>query len=80
MDYVRRAIWGILYADDACKVSRSPQGLAKMIEFIVEVYRAFALAALATKTDAKCMPPPRTLQTMVRVEAARQTYKQVQST
>ena len=29
MDYVRRAVWGMLYADDACIVSRSPQGLAK---------------------------------------------------
>ena len=24
MDYVRRAVWGVLYADDACIVSRSP--------------------------------------------------------
>ena len=32
MDYVRRAVWGMLYADDACIVSRSPQGLAKMME------------------------------------------------
>ncbi|CAM9628390.1 unnamed protein product [Ascophyllum nodosum] len=24
MDYVRRAVWGMLYADDACIVSRSP--------------------------------------------------------
>ena len=36
MDYVRRAVWGMLYADDACIVSRSPQGLAKMMEVIVE--------------------------------------------
>ena len=42
MDYVRRAVWGILYADDACIVSRSPKGLAKMVEVIVEVCRAFA--------------------------------------
>ena len=37
MDYVRRAVWGMLYADDTCIVSRSPQGLAKMMEVIVEV-------------------------------------------
>ena len=37
MDYVRRAVWGMLYADYACIVSQSPQGLAKMIEVIVEV-------------------------------------------
>ena len=35
MDYVRRAVWGMLYADDACVVSRSPQGLAKMMEVII---------------------------------------------
>ena len=28
MDYVRREVWGRLYADDACIVSRLPQGLA----------------------------------------------------
>ena len=42
MDYVHRAVWGMLYADDACIVSRSPQGLTKMIEVVVEVCRAFA--------------------------------------
>ena len=37
MNYVRRAVWGMLYADDACIVSQSPQGLAKMMEEIVQV-------------------------------------------
>ena len=31
------------------------------------------------KTETMCMPPPRTPRTMVQVEAAGQTYKQVQS-
>ena len=31
MDYVHRAVWSMLYTDDACIVSRLPQGLAKMI-------------------------------------------------
>ena len=75
MDYVRRAVWGMLYADNACIVSRSPQELAK----IVEVCRAFALTVSAKKTETMCMPPPRTPRTMVQVEAAGQTYKQVQS-
>ena len=78
MDYVRRAVWGMLYADDACIVSRSPQGLAKMMEVIVEVCRAFALTVLAKKTETMCMPPRRT-RTMVRIEAAGQIYEQVQS-
>ena len=42
MDYVRRAVWGMLYATDAWIVSRLPQRLAKMMEVIVEVFRAFA--------------------------------------
>ena len=66
MEYVRLAVWGMLYADDACIVSRSPQGLAKMMK----VCRAFALTVSAKKTDTMCMSPPRTPRTMVRIEAA----------
>ena len=50
-----------------------------MMEVIVEVCRAFALTVSAKKTETMCMPPPRTPRTMVRVEAAGQIYKQVQS-
>ena len=57
MDYVRRAVWGMLYADDACIVSRLPQGLAKMMGVIVEVCRAFALTVSAKKDgDDVCAP------------------------
>jgi len=31
MECVRRAVWGMLYADDTCVVSRSPQGLERMM-------------------------------------------------
>ena len=79
MDYVRRAVWGMLFADDACIVPRSPQWLAKMMEVIVEVCRAFALTVSAKNTETMCMPPPRISRTMVQIEAAGQTYKQVQS-
>ena len=79
MDYVRRAVWGMLYADDACIVSRSLQRLAKMMEVIVEVCRAFALTVSAKKTETMCMPPPCTPRTMVRIESTGQIYKQLQS-
>ena len=46
-----------------------------MMEVIVEV----ALTVSAKKTETMCMPPPRTPRTMVRIEAAGQIYKQVQS-
>ena len=79
MDCVRRAMWGKLYADDACIVSRSPQVLGKMVEVFVEVCGAFALTVSAKKTDIMYMPPPRKSRTMVRVEAAGEIYTQVQS-
>ena len=79
MNYVCRAVWGMLYADDVCIVSRSPQGLAKMMEGIVDACRAFALTVSTKKTKTMCIPPPRTPRTMVRIKAAGQIYKQVQS-
>ena len=66
-------------ADDACIVLRSPQGLAKIMGIIVEVGRAFALTLATKKTATMCMPPPRTLRTIMRVEAAGEIYKQLQS-
>ena len=78
MDYVRRSVWGMLYADDACRVLRSPQGLSKMMEVIEEVCQVFALTVSEKKTETMCMPPPRIPRTMVRIEAAGQIYKQVQ--
>ena len=64
IDYVRRSVWGMLYADDARIISGSPQGLAKMMKVIVEVCRAFALTVSAKKTDTMCMPPPRIRRTL----------------
>ena len=65
MDHVSRAVLGMLHADDACIVSQSPQGLTKMMEFIVGVCRSFALSVSAKKTETMYMLPPRTPRTMV---------------
>ena len=70
MDYVRRAVRGMLYADDACIVSRSPQGLAKTMKVIVEVCRAYVSTVSEKKIETVCMPPPRT---MMRVSTTGQT-------
>ena len=40
---VRRAVWGMLYADDAAIVSKSAEGLAKMMTVIVTVFEAAGL-------------------------------------
>ena len=36
LECLRRAVWGMLYADDACIVSQSPRGLELMMEVIVK--------------------------------------------
>ncbi|CAB1110683.1 unnamed protein product [Ectocarpus sp. CCAP 1310/34] len=43
LDRVRRAVWGMLYADDAGVVSKSADGLARMMTIIVEVFREIGL-------------------------------------
>ena len=40
---VRRAIWGMLYADDARIVPRLPYGLGRMMAVFVEVFGTFGL-------------------------------------
>ena len=43
LERARRAVWGTLYADDAGVVSRSQEGLMRMMATIVEVFAAFIL-------------------------------------
>ena len=56
--------WGMLYADDAGVVSRSPEQLRKMMEVIVVVCAAFGLTVSEAKTEIMCLrrgcrrPPP----------------------
>ena len=40
LECARRAIWGMLYADDAC-IARSPRGLERMMVVFVEVFAAY---------------------------------------
>ena len=43
LDRVRRAVWGMLYTDDAGVVSKSTDGLARIMTIIVEVFGEFGL-------------------------------------
>ena len=62
---VRRAVWGMLYADDAGIVSKSAEGLAKMMTVIVTVFHAAGLIVsektvtmlLRTPDQAPCTSP-----------------------
>ena len=46
LTYVRRAVWGMLYANDAGIVSKSAEGLEKMMTVIVAVSEAAGLTVL----------------------------------
>ncbi|CAB1101396.1 unnamed protein product [Ectocarpus sp. CCAP 1310/34] len=81
LDQVRRAVLGILHADDAGVVPRSADGLARMMIVIVEVSREFGLTVSEKKAKTLLMrlkqtvpplPPPPPLI----IEAAGQTYAQ----
>ena len=50
LERARRAVWGMFYADDAGVVSRSQEGLAKMMTTIVEVFGEFGLTVSEKKT------------------------------
>ena len=48
-------LWGMLYADDAGIVSRSPEGLEKMMTAIVTACAAFGLTVSEAKTEIMCL-------------------------
>ena len=71
-------LWGMLYADDAGVVSRSPEQLRKMMEVIVVVCAAFGLAVSEARTETMCLRAkgmPESTATFS-VEAAGQVYNQ----
>ena len=76
MECVRRPIWGMLYADDACIVSRSPRGLGRMMAVFVEVFGTFGLTISKSKTETMCMPIPRAPATKIVFNATGQQYRQ----
>ena len=49
---VQRAVWGVLNADDAGIVSKSAEGLSKMMAVIVTVFEAAGLTGSEKKTEA----------------------------
>ena len=48
-------LWGMLYADDAGVVSRSPEQLRKMMGVIVVVCAPFGLTVSEAKTEIMCL-------------------------
>ena len=79
LECVRRAIWVMLYADDACIVSRSPRGLGWMMTVILEVFGTFGLTILASKTETMYMSITRAPATKIVLNATGQQYRQTTS-
>ena len=48
----RRALWGMLYADDTGVVATSPRGLPRVIDVIVVAYQEFGLTLLEKTIEA----------------------------
>ena len=83
LERARRAVWGMMYADDAGVVSRSQEGSTRMMTIIVELFGAFGLTVSEKKTETLLMrapekqpkkwgsPPPPLV-----IEAAGRTYAQ----
>ena len=56
---VRKAVWGMLYADDARIASNtSAEGVAKMVTVIVTVFKAVGLTESEKKTDTMLLRTP----------------------
>ena len=83
LERARRAVWEMLHADDAGVVSRSREGLTRMMTTIMEVFGEFGLTVSEKKTETLLMrapekqpkkggPPPPPLA----IEAAGQKYAQ----
>ena len=53
---VRRAVWGVLYAEDAGNVLKSAEGLTKMMTVIVTLFEAADLSASESKTETALLP------------------------
>ena len=76
--WVRRAVWGMLYDDDAGNVSKSAIGLAEMIIVIVTGFEASGLTVSEKNTEAMLLGTPdyTTLAPPFVIEAAGQKYTQ----
>ena len=59
LERARRAVWGMLYADDAGVVTISQEGLTRMVTLILDVFGAFGLTVSEKKTETLLMRAPK---------------------
>ena len=78
LEMVWRAVWGMLYADDAEVLSTSPRGITTMMNVIVVECQEFVLTMSKKKTEAMHLwsHPNTTSNNALRFEAAEQRRRQ----
>ena len=69
-------LWGMLYADDAGIVSRSSEGLERMMTLIVTACSSFGRTASEAKTEIMCLETKDEGKVSFTINAAGQVYKQ----
>ena len=69
-------MWGMLYADDAGIVSRSSEGLERMMTVIVTACLSFGLTVSEAKTEIMCLETKGGGKVSFTINAASQEYKQ----
>ena len=81
LECARCATWEIpvLYADDACIVSRSPRGLERIMPVFTEVFSSFDLNISEGKTETTCMPVSCALARQIVFNSSGQQYSQATS-
>ena len=79
MECVRRAVGEILYTNDACIVSRSPQGLERIMATLVNVFGAFGLTVSGKRTETMSLPIPHATATPIAFTITGQQYRQTTS-
>ena len=71
MEYVRHAVWGMLYAD----YSRSQQGLEQIMATLVNVYDAFGLTVSVKNPETISLPISHVPATPITITTTRQQYR-----
>ena len=68
-------IWGMLYTDDASIVSRSSEGLERMMTAIVTACSSFGLTISEAKTEIMCVETEGGGKLSFTINVAGQVYK-----
>ena len=67
---------GVLYADDACIVSRSPQGLERVMVTLVDVFGTLGLTVSENPPETMSLPIPHATVTPIAFTTTGQQYGQ----